>query len=129
MALDIHGPTRHTAITDDGEHIVSTLPAALGLVTPICDRIWDRFYAGPSLGAAEVAAWKEELIAIRAAWALRRRVALVSERRIRATDPKVIEQIVAPMLAQDRTLTICDELLAVCDDALVARSGLRFVSD
>jgi hypothetical protein len=130
MALDIHGPTRHAAIDDDGEPVIARLPAELGIRAPHCDRIWERFYEAPHLGSpAEVGQWRAELVAIRAAWESRRRAELVRERNIRAQDPEVLDRILAPMLAAERTLAICDDLIAVCDDALAANTGLRFVSD
>jgi len=41
----------------------------------------------------------------------------------------VVDRIVAPMLAADRTLAICDELIAVRDDALAAGGSLRCAGD
>jgi hypothetical protein len=129
MALDVYGPTRHAAIDDDGEPIVARLPGELGVIAPQCDRIWAQFYAGPHLGAADVALWRAELVSIRAAWERRRRAELIAERQITARDPAVAERILGPMLASDRILVICDELIAVCDDALNAGAGLRLMSD
>ena len=129
MALDIRGPTRHATIADDGEHIVSTLPGRLAVKAPVCDRIWDRFYASPYLDAVGVTMWRAERVALHEAWTRERRSDLVRDRKIRATEPGVLDQILARMLEADRTRVVLDELIAVCDDAINARDGLRFISD
>lgn len=129
MAFDIQGPTLQAAIGDDGEHVVARLPAELGVAAPQCDRIWAQFYGNLVLGGAELAQWRTELQALRAGWAQRRRAELIRDRGVRAADPAVVDRIVTPMLAGDRTLAICDELIAVCDDALSAGVGLRCTGD
>ncbi len=130
MALDIHGPTRHAAIDDEGEAIVARLPAELGVPARHCDRIWERFYADPHLGGPdEVRQWRDELVALRAAWVRRRRGELIAARGITARDPAVADRILAPLLAQEPLLPRFDALIDVCADALAADAGLRFVSD
>jgi hypothetical protein len=129
MALEVVGPTRRAAIAGDGEHVIARLPAELEIAAPICARIWERFYGAPGLTLDEVRGWRAELAAVRAAWETGRRAELVRERRINAQDPAVVARIVAPMLAGERTLVVCNELIAVCDDAVAAGVGLELWSD
>jgi len=104
MALDISGLTLHAPI-GDGEHIVARLPAELGVTAPQWDRIGARFYEDPHLvGPAEVAQWRAELVAIRAGWGRRRRAELIRERQVRGKVREIVDRIVRPMLAEDRTL-------------------------
>lgn len=105
MALDLSSPGRTAAIDDDGEHVIARLPAELGIKAPQCARLWNGFYENPHLDGGMVGPWRAELVAMREALAARR------------GRP-------AP-----RTLEVLDALIALCEDALAHRAGIRADSD
>jgi hypothetical protein len=130
MAFELKGPSRSVTIDTSDEVILFTLPQQLDLTTPICDRLWTSFYADPELRSVEeVAQFRVEIASIRSGYADWRAACLIRERRIRARRADVVERIVAQLLAGDRVLSKCDELLELCDEAIQAGAGLVGISD
>lgn len=130
MAFVIAGPRSQVCIDGVDEPLLGQLPRRYGLRTPRCDYLWERFYADPRLGSpAEVALLRAEIEALRAAHARQRGDALARERKVTTQDPAVRARILESLLTGDPVLRKCDELIAVCDEAIAAGQGLVCSSD
>jgi len=130
MALDIHGPTLHVQIDSADERILSHLPAELGVPAPRCAAILERFYQDPDLRSPEeVAQLRAEIVALRAAWDARARPRVMREKQVHARDPATLARLLDGLLASEPVLAKCTELIAACDEAIAAHTGLTFASD
>lgn len=130
MAFELVGPASRVVIDAGDEALFSTLPRRYGLATPRCDSLWVRFYDDPCLdSAAEVEQLGDEIAALRAAHVQARSAELVRERRIHARDEQVRRRILDGLLAGDPVLCKCDEIIALCREAVVAARGLVCSSD
>jgi len=130
MAFVIASTRSQVCIDGVDEPLLGELPRRYGLRTPRCDYLWERFYGDPQLGSpAEVALLRAEIEALRAAHARRRGDELARERKVAAQDPAVRARILGSLLAGDSVLRKCDELIALCDEAIAAGQGLVCSSD
>jgi hypothetical protein len=129
MAFLMSTGDAEVVIGDDHEKIFGELPSRFGLRTPQCDYLWDAFYRDPQLGPPQVRQLREDLAAVRMAYLEERKGVLKRERRVRAKDPAVTEQIIAGFLAEDPIVKKCDELLRMCDHAAEANEAIRCSSD
>jgi len=130
MAFVIIGPRSQAALDSQDEALLHELPRRYGLRTPRCDYLWDRSYADPRLASVdEVSALGEEMRELRAAHARARAAELTRTRKIKARDEAVRSRIVEELLADDPVLRKCDEIVAVCRDAVAAGAGLSCSSD
>jgi hypothetical protein len=102
---------------DEGQILFDRLPAELGIVAPVCARLWDQFYAGPRLGGADITQLRIELQAIEAGVSAGR-----AALRRRAPDLEVF-------LAKSAVLTRLAQLLALCDDAMALAGGIECQGD
>ena len=130
MAFVIVGPRSQVFIDGLNEPLLAELPRRYGLRTPRCDYLWERFYGDPRLGSpAEVALLRAEIEALRAAHARQRGDELARARKVTTQDAAVRARILDSLLAGDPVLRKCDELIAVCDEAIAAGQGLVCSSD
>jgi hypothetical protein len=130
MAFVIAGPRSQVFIDGADEPLLGQLPRRYGLCTPRCDYLWERFYDDPQLGSpAEVELLRAEIAALRTAHARQRGDELAREHKVTAHDPAVRARILESLLAGDPVLRKCDELIAVCDEAIGAGQGVACSSD
>jgi hypothetical protein len=130
MAFVILGPRSQVCIDGVDEPLLAELPRRYGLRTPRCDYLWERFYSDPRLGSPEeVALLRGEIEALRATHARRRGDEVARERKVTAQDPAVRARILGSLLAGDPVLRKCDQLIAICDEAIAAGQGLACSSD
>lgn len=121
MALDIIGPTKRSEITDDDMELFYMLQS-FGIKASQFKIIYERFYENPYV---DVPTWLNEIHQIRAAYFEQ----LIKQKDVRAKDTIMREQILARLKQNDRWMLKFDELIAVCEDAIAADQGLRFLSD
>ena len=121
MALDIIGPTKRSAIADEDLALFSMIQA-FGIKASQFKIIYERFYENPYV---DVPTWLDEIHQLREAYFEQ----LIKEKNVRAKDVIVREQILARLKQNDRWMLKFDELIAVCEDAIAADQGLRFLSD
>jgi len=130
MAFVLASTRSQVCIDGADEPLLAELPRRYGLRTPRCDYLWERFYGDPRLGSPEeVALLRAEIEALRAAHARRRGDELARERKVTTQDPAVRARILGSLLAGDPVLRKCDELIAICDEAIAAGQGLVCSSD
>jgi hypothetical protein len=121
MALDIIGPTKRSAITDDEMDLFQMIQS-FGIKASQFKIIYERFYQNPYV---DVPTWLGEIHQLRDAYFEQ----LIKEKNIRAKDSIVREQILARLKQNEQWMIKFDELIAVCEDAIAADQGLRFLSD
>ena len=121
MALDIIGPTKRSAITDDEMDLFQMIQS-FGIKASQFRIIYERFYQNPYV---DVPTWLSEIYQLREAYLEQ----LIKEKNVRAKDSIVKEQILARLKQNDQWMIKFDELIAVCEDAIAADQGLRFLSD
>jgi hypothetical protein len=121
MALDIIGPTKQSAIADEDMALFEMIQT-FGIKASQFKIIYERFYENPYVDAPT---WLSEIHQLREAYFEQ----IIKEKNVRATDSAVREQILARLKQNDRWMLKFDELIAVCEDAIAADQGLRFVSD
>ena len=121
MALDIIGPTKRSAITDEDMDLFQMIQT-FGIKASQFKIIYERFYENPYV---DVPTWLSEIHQIRDAYFEQ----LIKDKNVRTKDAIVREQILACLKQNDRWPLKFDELIAVCEDAIAADQGLRFLSD
>ncbi len=121
MALDIIGHTKQSAIADKDMDLFQMIQT-FGIKASQFKIIYERFYENPYV---DVPTWLNEIHQLRDAYF----EALIKEKNVRAKDSIVREQILARLKQNDRWMLKFDELIAVCEDAIAADQGLRFLSD
>lgn len=126
----IIGPQSRVALDGADEPLLEELPRRYGLRTPRCDYLWDNFYGDPCLTTVEeVSGLRDELLMLRRAHARAQGDALARKRKVFARDEEVRARIVEGLLEDDPVLLKCDELVAVCHEAIAAGVGLTCSSD
>ncbi|MBD2075386.1 hypothetical protein H6F86_16075 [Phormidium sp. FACHB-592] len=121
MALGIIGPTKRSAIADEDLDLF-TMIQAFDIKASQFKIIRKRFYQNPYV---DVLTWLNEIYQLREAYFEQ----LIKEKNVRAKDSLVREQVLARLKQNDRWMLKFDELIAVCEDAIAADQGLRFLSD
>ncbi|HEY9882228.1 MAG TPA: hypothetical protein V6C98_01335 [Thermosynechococcaceae cyanobacterium] len=121
MGLDIVGPTKRSAIVDEDMALFQMIQT-FGIKASQFKIIYERFYENPYV---DVPTWLSEIHQLRDAYFEQ----LIRDKNVRAKDAIVREQILTRLKQSDRWLLKFDELIAVCEDAIAADQGLRFLSD
>jgi hypothetical protein len=127
----LDGPRSTVIFGEEHEPLLSSLPETLCLRTPVFDLLRrERYCDEITISLADVEALKRDALAIFDAYKARRRAELLSERpELRGEDDRTIRRTLSPLLKQDRLLRKCEEVVALCDDALKRRAELTFVGD
>jgi hypothetical protein len=126
----IIGPRSQVSLDGADEPLLEELPRRYGLRTPRCDYLWANFYGDPCLTTVEeVCALRDELLMLRMAHAHAQGDLLARARKVFARDEMVRARILERLLQDDPVLRKCDEMVALCHEAIAAGVGLACSSD
>ncbi len=136
MGFDVIGPTRRVKASnvDDGVpplYDVLELPREFGLQCQQLRRLHERFYESTTVshGSGGVAALRDELREVRAAYRSRRERELARERGVRACNPAIRGSILQRMLEADVVDRVLAEFVLLCEEAIAAGRDVQCEGD